>query len=160
MNLDDIKNNTVGVWAGENLLHLSWLTPTDYVSLSEMTVATVVREKFLTFNYQWSHEDAPHEGLLLVGFDEPQAAVNASWVDSWHSSQKPLALSGTIDAAGAVDLRGTYEVPNHPDWGWRIVLTTNDDALQMTMYNVTPEGAEDLAVRADYTRVQQAVGDE
>lgn len=155
MNLNDIQDNLIGVWAGENLLHLSWLTPTDYHSPSELKVATAVREKFLTFNYQWSHEDAPHEGLLLIGFDQDQSIANASWIDSWHSSAKPLALAGTIDNSGAIDLRGTYEVPNHPDWGWRIAVTTNGDALQVTMYNVSPEGAEDLAVRANYKRVLQ-----
>ena len=155
MNLTDLQDKLIGVWAGENLLHLSWLTPTDYQSLSELTVATAVREKFLTFNYQWSHEDAPHEGLLLVGFDAKQELVNASWIDSWHQSAKPLALSGAIDESGAIDLRGNYEVPNHPDWGWRIVVKTADGALQMTMYNVSPEGTEDLAVRADYQRVRQ-----
>lgn len=152
MTLENIQNDLIGVWAGENLLRLSWLTPTDYQSPSELTVATAVRGKFLTFNYQWSHEDEPHEGLLLVGCDENQRLVNASWVDSWHQSQKPLALSGTFDEAGAIDLFGNYEVPNHPEWGWRVVIATNDDALRMTMYNVSPEGAEDLAVRADYKR--------
>lgn len=159
MNLSDLQENLIGVWTGENLLHLSWLTPTDYQSLSELTVATAVKGKFLTFNYQWSHENAAHEGLLLVGFDAEQKLVNASWADSWHSSVKPLALSGTIDEAGAIDVRGNYEVPNHPDWSWRIVVKTIDDGLQMTMYNVSPEGAEDLAVRADYQRVRQQSND-
>ncbi len=156
MTLHDLQNDLIGVWAGENLLRLSWQTPTDYQSLSELTVASAVREKFLTFNYQWSHENAPHEGLLLVGFDAQQKIANASWVDSWHQSAKPLVLSGTIDASGAIDLRGSYAVPNHPDWSWRIVLATENDALEMTMYNISPEAAEDLAVRAVYERVRQS----
>lgn len=153
MCLDNIKSNLIGVWAGDNMLRLSWMNPPEYYSLSELTIAQAVREKFLTFDYKWSHETVSHEGLLLVGCDVEKETVNATWVDSWHSDVKPLALSGTIDEQGAIDLRGTYEVPNHPDWGWRIVVSVLEEALQIAMYNISPEGAEDLAVQADYRRV-------
>ena len=128
------------------------MNPPEYRSPSELTIAQAVGGKFLTLDYNWSHEDAPHEGLLLVGFDLKKEIVNAAWADSWHSSVRPLALSGAVDEQGAIDLRGTYEVPNHPDWGWRIVIDTPEDALRIVMYNVSPEGKEDLAVRADYTK--------
>jgi hypothetical protein len=154
MSLDEIKLYLIGVWAGENILRLSWMTPQEYHSLSELTVTPTVREKFLAFEYRWSHETAPHEGLLLVGYDAAQEIVNAAWVDSWHSSTKPLALSGNVDRHKTIDLRGTYEVPNHPDWGWHIVINIPEkDALQIVMYNVSPKGDEDLAVRADYKRM-------
>lgn len=130
------------------------MKPEEYHSPSNLTVALAVKEKFLTFEYTWSHEDTPHEGLLLVGHDAAKKVVNAVWVDSWHSSAKPLVLSGTADEHGTIDLRGTYEVPNHSDWGWRIVINTPEkDALQIVMYNVSPEATEDLAVRADYKRM-------
>ncbi|HZH91231.1 MAG TPA: hypothetical protein VEX70_11510, partial [Pyrinomonadaceae bacterium] len=78
------------------------------------------------------------------------------WVDSWHASEKPLTLSGADDGLGKIDLRGTYEVPNHPAWGWRIVISTSEEALEIIMYNVSPEGEEDLAVRADYKKRSSA----
>ncbi len=153
MSLDKIKDNLIGVWTGDNMLRLSWMNPPEYCSPSELTIAQVVREKFLTFDYKWSHETVSHEGLLLVNCDVEKEIVNAMWVDSWHSGVKPLALSGTIDEQGAIDLRGTYEVPNHPDWGWRIVISVPEEGLQIAMYNISPEGEEDLAVRANYRRV-------
>lgn len=152
MSLDEIKNNMVGAWAGGNMLRLSWMTPQEYHSPGELIVAQTVRGKFLTFAYGWSHEEVPHEGLLLVGYDAKNRVANAAWIDSWHSDAKPLALSGAVDERGMIDLRGTYEVPNHPDWGWRIVISTPEEALQIAMYNVSPEGEEDLAVRADYRK--------
>lgn len=152
MNVDEIKGKLIGRWTGHNVLRLSWMNPPEYRSPSELTIAQAVGGKFLSLSYNWSHEDAPHEGLLLIGFDLEKEIVNASWADSWHSGTKPLALSGSVDERGAIDLRGTYEVPNHPDWGWRIVIETPEDALQVVMYNVSPEGKEDLAVRADYTK--------
>ena len=90
--------------------------------------------------------------MLLIGYDAENESVNASWVDSWHSSAKPLALSGTVDGKGAINLYGTYEVPNHPDWGWRIIINAPEDTLQIMMFNVTPEGEEDLAVQANYRK--------
>jgi len=155
MNLSDVQNNLISVWSGENLLRLSWQTPSEFQSRSALTATTAVRDKFLTVSYQWSHENTPHEGLLLIGCDAETATINAAWVDSWHQNTKPLMLSGTISEAKVIDLRGNYEVPNHPDWGWRIRLAPAADDLQMTMYNITPEGVEDLAVQADYQRVLQ-----
>ena len=152
MSLDKFKNTVIGLWAGDNVLRLSWMNPPEFHSASKLTAAQTVSDKFLIFNYNWSHENTMHEGLLLVGYDAKKKVVNASWIDSWHSSAKPLALSGTIDEQGAVDLYGTYEVPNHPDWGWRIVIGAPENTLQITMYNVSPEGAEDLAVQANYRK--------
>lgn len=152
MSLDKFKNISTGLWAGDNVLCLSWMNPPEFHSPSQLTVAQTVRDKFLTFNYSWSHENMMHEGLLLIGYDAKQEVVNASWVDSWHSSAKPLALSGTINEQNAIDLYGTYEVPNHPDWGWRIVINTPEDALQIKMFNVSPEGEQELAVQANYRK--------
>lgn len=151
MSLDNL-NNLIGVWTGDNVLRLSWMNPPEFYSPSELTIGRTVRDKFLTFNYNWSHENTLHEGLLLVGFDAKKEVVNASWVDSWHSGAKPLALSGTVDEQGAINLNGTYEVPNHPDWGWQIVINALEDRLQIEMFNIMPEGVKDLAVRASYKK--------
>lgn len=156
MTLDDIKDSLIGVWTGENVLRLSWMTPPEFKSVGELTATTAVRDKFLSITYKWSHEDTTHEGLILIGFDAKQQTATASWMDSWHSSTAPMLLKGTISDEKTIDLRGEYEVPNHPNWGWRIVITPNNDALQMTMYNISPEGEEDLAVQADYKRVLQS----
>ena len=156
MNFDEIKSDAVGNWAGDNILRLSWMEPQEYHSPSELSVAQTVGGKYLAFAYTWSHENMPQEGLLLIGYDAKNKVANAAWVDSWHVSEKPLALSGAVDGEGKIDLRGTYQVPNHPEWGWRIVISTSEEALEIIMYNVSPEGAEDLAVRADYKKRSSA----
>ena len=156
MRFDEIKSDLTGTWVGDNILRLSWMNPQEYHSPSELSVAQMVRGKYLALAYTWSHEDVPQEGLLLIGYDEKNEVANAAWVDSWHASAKPLVLAGAVAGRGKIDLRGTYEVPNHPDWGWRIVVGMDEEAVQITMFNVSPEGEEDLAVRADYKKRSRA----
>jgi hypothetical protein len=53
----------------------------------------------------------------------------------------------------SIDVRGSYAAPPGPNWGWRTVIETpDDDSLRIVMYNVSPEGKEDLAVDAVYRR--------
>lgn len=154
MTLSEIQEKLIGDWSGENLLRLSWITPPDHFSPTILSVVKVAKGKFLTFTYTWNHDSVSQEGLLVLGYDEQQAVATAAWVDSWHMSSKVMAWTGTINEQGTVDLLGSYEAPPGPDWGWRIVITPSDGALQIVMYNVTPEGEEDLAVQASYKRAQ------
>ena len=154
MNLTEIQNDLVGDWTGNNLLRLSWLNPPDSFSPSDLKVATAARGKFIAFTYTWSHEGAPQEGLILLGHDRGDGVATAAWVDSWHMSGKVMSCRGEIDQEGVISLRGSYEAPPGPDWGWRIVITPDAGReLRLIMYNCSPEGAEELAVRADYRRV-------
>lgn len=155
MNFDETKGLLSGAWSGTNCLYLRWMNPQEYQSPSELTIAPTVSDKFLALTYTWSHDEHPQEGLILVGYEANKATAHATWIDSWHCNEKPMALSGTFSPQGILDLRGSYPVENHPDWGWRIVFTPSNNTpsnntLQMAMYNITPEGEEDLAVQTDY----------
>jgi hypothetical protein len=152
VNLTEIQGRFVGEWSGENLLLLGSEASLHYLSPTKMSVSLAAKGRALTFAYTWSHEDVPHEGLAVVGYDSRQSVATAAWIDSFHMSTKMMSFVGTIDQLGAVDVRGSYEAPPGPDWGWRIVFTPTDDGMQMVMYNITPQGEEDLAVRADYKR--------
>ncbi len=153
MNLSNLETKLHGDWRGTNLLRLSWLTPSEFVSPSHLSVVSAVKGKFLSFTYTWSHENKAHEGTILLGYDEKQGVATAAWADSWHMSNKLMFCQGTIDAQGVIDLRGTYEAPPDPDWGWRIIISSpTDHELHLTMYNCPPDGTEDLAVQADFTR--------
>lgn len=64
-----------------------------------------------------------------------------------------MACEGAIDEQGAINIRGSYEAPPAPDWGWRIVITPKSGKeLQLVTYNISPEGVEDLAMQDDYQR--------
>jgi hypothetical protein len=68
-------------------------------------------------------------------------------------SGRLLMCSGGVDASGAVAVTGSYQAPPGPDWGWRIELSMPaPDSLCMRMFNIEPDGSEELAVQADFVR--------
>jgi hypothetical protein len=50
-------------------------------------------------------------------------------------------------------VRGSYAAPPGPDWGWRITLAaTATSEIEISMFNIDPNGKEELAVRATYKK--------
>jgi hypothetical protein len=153
MKLLEMHDRLLGDWTGNNLLRLSWLPDPDHHSPSTMSVTRAANGHFLVFTYTWVYEGEPQEGWLLVGNNNEQEQATAAFVDSWHMNGKVMACQGTVGEDSVISLLGSYEAPPGPDWGWRIVITPGEgETLGMTMYNITPDGQEDLAVQADYTR--------
>lgn len=153
MNWTAQQEKWAGQWRGTNRLHLSWMTPSDYISASELSVMPIAMGTFLAVTSTWEHDGEKQEGFLLLGYDTAQAVATAAWGDSWHMSKSVLFCQGTITQEGTLDLRGTYEAPPGPDWGWRIVLSIPSDMeLHLVMFNCSPEGDEELAVEATYLR--------
>ena len=63
-----------------------------------------------------------------------------------------MLSDGTANDDGSVSVKGFYKVPDHPDWGWKTVIVPGDASLKIVMYNVSPEGIEELAVETDFWR--------
>jgi hypothetical protein len=93
-------------------------------------------------------------GLLLLSVQEDHGAATGAWVDSRHQSAGILSCRGRIDPDRSIALRGFYEAPPGPDWGWRITIVGSGSDLRITMHNCSPDGPEDLAVQADYARLR------
>ena len=89
---------------------------------------------------------------MIVGCDENSNAVQAVWTDSWHMSHKFMVCDGSIDDSGVVDVMGYYSVPDQPDRGWRTEIRPKEGSFEVVMYNISPEGGEDVAVEAKYDR--------
>ncbi len=78
-----------------------------------------------------------------------------TWGDSWHMQPQPMVCEAELSEDGQKLVAScTYEAgPDTPDWGWRTEFTLQgEDAFLMEAYNITPEGLEALAVRAEMTR--------
>jgi len=151
MQFEGWSSPLIGEWQGTKQLYFEPPPAPAISSASSLSARSVAGGRFLQFDYSWTYECEQQTGLLLVGYDEDNAA-SAAWVDSFHASSKILFCTGTA-ASGTVDVRGSYPAPPGPDWGWRIqIRSTSAREFQIVMHNISPEGQEDLAVQIDSTR--------
>lgn len=142
----------VGKWSGTNRLNLSWLPDPIFESPSTAEVRLRVGDQCLEIAYTWEYEGRPYEGVILIDGDAKSDAVGAAWTDSWHSANVLMACTGTVNDSGRVNVSGSYSVPDHPDWGWRMEIVPNGDSFKYLMFNVSPEGEEEWAVETEFTR--------
>jgi len=154
VSIDKKLESLVGVWKGTNRLHVPWM-PEERLKESDSTatVHSKMNGQFLSVEYTWSFEGEPQEGILILGCDPRSDAVQAVWTDSWHSKDVLMLCNGSIDAEGNISVLGQYAVPEHPDWGWRTEIIRSSDSFRFNMYNVSPEGTEEIAVETDFRRV-------
>jgi len=152
MSLDQKLSGLVGEWKGTNRLHTTWMPVKLHKSDSSAAVRSKMNEQFLTIEYAWAFEGEKQEGLLILGCDSKSDAVQAVWTDSWHSKDTLMLCNGTIDNDGRISVVGSYAVPEHPDWGWRTEIIPGENSFRYAMYNITPEGEEEIAVETDFTR--------
>lgn len=142
----------VGSWKGTNKLYVPWMPEKLKESESTLTVSLKANRQFVAFDYTWAYDGEPQEGIILLGCDTKSNAVQTVWTDSWHSRHTFMLSDGTAADDGSVSVKGYYKVPDHPDWGWRTDIIPANDSLKIVMYNVSPEGVEELAVETDYRR--------
>jgi hypothetical protein len=143
----------VGKWRGTSRLYLPERSPSVRQSDSLLNVSLKAKGQFVAFDYTWDFEGKAQEGLIILGCDTRSNAAQAVWTDSWHSRNTLMISNGEASEDGSVSVMGYYKVEGHPDWGWRTEITPSKDNLRLVMYNVSPEGDEELAVKAEYAKV-------
>ena len=153
MSIPENLEKLVGTWSGTNKLHLSWLEESPFDSETKATINFSAKGIFLKIEQDWSYEGKTQEGMILIGKEKDSDLIKSFWIDSWHLSDKFMVSEGKYKPDEAISVKGSHTVPNHPDWGWRTVIESeNENSFKLTMYNVSPEGEESLAVEADYSR--------
>ena len=153
MSIPSKLRSLVGAWSGRNILHMAWQPENPlHESKGVAAVSERVGGQFLEIAYTWVYDDKPREGVIILGGDNKTAAVNAFWTDSWHLAHQVMICEGKECEDGSVSVQGSYKVEGHPDWGWRTEIIPNGDSFQYKMYNVSPEGEEDLAVEMEMRR--------
>ncbi|HEX5726733.1 MAG TPA: DUF1579 family protein [Longimicrobiaceae bacterium] len=141
-----------GSWRGTNTLHDPHSGQAQE-SPGTATVTPVLGGRFVRVEYTWEYQGTPQEGSLLIGYDPGVGELHAHWVDTWHMGHAGFPCRGPAPGGPTLAVRGSYPAPPGPDWGWRIELTPDGgEALRMAMVNIWPEGREDPAVEATYTR--------
>jgi hypothetical protein len=154
MGMLDVLSGCAGAWRGTNRLQVSAQEPADE-SPSELNITIVLGGRFLRIDQKWARQGRPQEGSLLIGYDPDSQVATAHWIDTFHMGHKVMECRGVITKGGALDVRGSYAAPPGPDWGWRITLApAAAGGLEISMFNIDPEGKEELAVSATYQRVE------
>lgn len=144
-----------GEWRGTKRLYLSGESGPQKISPARLTIAKAARESFMMLAYTWQFESDPHEGILMLGYDDRQNFATAAWGDSWHMNSEIMHCTGDIGGDGVFNVRGAYKAPPGPDWGWRIRLAIRaSDAISLSMFNISPDGNEDVAVLAEFNRAE------
>ncbi len=153
MSVDRKLTDLVGDWKGTNRLHVPWMPEPLKESESRATVRSKMNGQFLSVEYTWAFEGEPHEGMLILGCDPKSDAVQAVWTDSWHSKDVLMLCNGSRTSDGRISVTGQYSVPDHPDWSWRTEIVPQGEKFRYAMYNISPEGEEEIAVETDFERL-------
>ena len=147
----------VGKWRGINRLHTVWI-PENPVreTESKAVVELTARGRFLKIEYDWFFENAEQEGLILIGDETDSDLIKSFWIDSWHLSDKFMVSEGRSEKDSVISLKGFYAVPEQLDWGWKTIIETDENNnFKITMYNVSPENEEILAVEMEFVKTER-----
>lgn len=143
-----------GSWKGSYSL---WLRPGTPAEESQINAnfRPVARGNYFLMVYSWKLGEEPHEGVFLFGGHGKTAT--ATWGDSFHMVPEPMQCPGRLaDNGKKMTFDGSYAVGDGPAWGWRTEFTLRSpDDLLMEAYNITPDGVEALAVRAEMKRASR-----
>jgi hypothetical protein len=145
----------VGSWAGTTK---TWIDPASEPSeaRTQGSIQLILEGRFALYLYQSSVDGEPQHGMFTFGYDTTLDQYEASWVDSFHNNTAIMYCVGQGSATGFTVV-GNYPDPmGGPDWSWRTELELIDsDRLDITAYNVSPEGGESLAVKTVLSRIKR-----
>lgn len=91
-------------------------------------------------SYTWEYRGEPQSGVMEFAFDGD--AADMTWTDTWHAKEAIVCPGKRTD--DRIEVVGTYG----PGWSWRteVTLATADEIL-VEMFNISPDGKEQIAVR-------------
>lgn len=152
MNVVDHLAACAGEWRGSSRLQDPHANLAED-SPSTATVTPVLDRRFVRFDYTWGYQGRLQSGCILFGGDPKGIANTAHWIDTWHMGHGVLACEGPGLDSEHLSVRGSYAVPPDADWNWRIDLDlSNARTIKLVMYNISPDGKEDVAVEASYSQ--------
>jgi hypothetical protein len=149
--VEDFHEKIVGAWEGDYSL---WLRPGVDAEKSKFRadVRPAAGGAFVLLSYCWSRGDKEQEGIFLLGGAGDKATM--TWGDSFHMKPEPMQCEGRLEKDCRLIFDGSYSGgPDMPEWGWRTEFALQGaGGLLMEAYNITPDGQEALAVRAEMKR--------
>jgi len=143
-----------GAWTGRTR---TWLEPEGIPieSQTQGSIQLVLDGRFIIYLYQTLMDDEPVHGLFTFGYNTLLDQYEASWVDSYHNNTAIMFCTGNAKGRG-FSVTGGYPAPDGgPDWGWRTEVELIDHGhLNITAYNISPEGQEAKAIETLLKRIK------
>jgi len=141
-----------GNWEGSTR---TWFEPgqTPEESAARGSFSVLAGGGALLHQYEGTLMGEPQVGMAFFAFDAGAKECQMAWVDNCHTGRK-IMFSTQAYSDGLFSARGSYPDPcGGPDWGWRTELEFGGgDEAVVRHYNITPAGAESLAVETRYQR--------
>jgi hypothetical protein len=144
----------VGGWAGTTRTSLE---PGGLPSHAKTqgSVQLILEGRFAIYLYQSASEAEAEHGMFIFGYNTTLDQYEASWLDSLHNNTAIMHCVGGHKENGFFVL-GTYPATDGgPDWSWRTEVQLIDkDSLNLTAYNMSPEGGEAKAIETVLKRIK------
>ena len=145
----------VGSWKGTCK---TWLDPEkdpDEAAI-EGEFTEVLEGKFIRHTYTSTFMKKPRKGEEHHAINKVTNKFEITWIDDFHMNYGIMFSEGRPTASGW-SVTGKYATgPSTPAWSWRTSYDFEDkDTLNLTSYNISPEGKEDIAIEIVYKRVKK-----
>ena len=116
------------------------------------SLRSVLDGRFLLHEYEGSLQGKPIQGIAIYGCSLGDNKLQTAWIDSFHNGTA-IMFSENENIADPYSVLGHYG--NEPRWGWRTVITReNENKIVITMYNIAPGGNDEKAVETIYEKIK------
>jgi hypothetical protein len=154
MDPSNLFASLIGKWHGTSQ---TWFEPNKLADESDVDgeFTAGLMPCFITHTYSGTMQGKPRQGQEQLAFNAVTERYQIVWMDTFHMNYAIQFSQGEGTERGFRVL-GTYDVgKDSPAWGWQTEYELVDpNRLDITAYNVTPDGQSAKAIALKYVRAE------